>query len=125
MEPRIEKFGEKGKYGALVFTGNTTIQNDIIAVEKSAINENPNGDKVLLLKKQNDVGVKVPGQSNIDADNNPLVVVNGKIIQENSREYLEKLNPETIKEMNVLKGEKATEKYGEKAINGAIEIKLK
>lgn len=126
-EPKdaIEKFGEKGKYGALVFTGNTTIQNDIIAVEKSAINENPNGDKVLLLKKQNDVGVKVPGQSNIDADNNPLVVVNGKIIQENSREYLEKLNPETIKEMNVLKGDKATDKYKEKGINGVIEITLK
>lgn len=78
--------------------------------------EKENGNKKVILKNKT---------VETDSNSNPLVVVNGKIIQENSREYLEKLNPETIKEINVLKGEKATEKYGEKAINGAIEIKLK
>ena len=38
---------------------------------------------------------------------------------------MESIDPNTIKAINVLKGEAAIEKYGEKGKNGVIEIKLK
>lgn len=125
----IEKFGEKAKDGALVFTGNTTVcikerrKNEV--KDNYIIIEDPTGDEILLVRKQNEVGVKVPRRPFINADENPLIAVNGKIIEENAKEYLEKINPETISNMDVLSSEKAIEKYGKKAANGAIEIKLK
>ncbi|MGZ3923152.1 MAG: N-acetylmuramoyl-L-alanine amidase, partial [Flavisolibacter sp.] len=52
----------------------------------------------------------------------PLVLVDG---EEMSKEEMEKIDPSTIESINVLKGDTATAKYGKKAANGAIEIRLK
>lgn len=51
---------------------------------------------------------------------NVYVVVDGKEVTD-----LNSINPESIESMNVLKGKEATARYGEKAADGAIEIKLK
>jgi hypothetical protein len=50
-----------------------------------------------------------------------LVMVDGK----EHKGDLQKVDPNTIQSMNVLKGEAASEKYGDKGKNGVIEITLK
>ena len=52
----------------------------------------------------------------------PLYFVEGKLINESE---VEKINPDEIESVNVLKGEKAIEKYGDEGKNGVIEIQLK
>ena len=52
----------------------------------------------------------------------PLIVIDGVITSEIN---LNDLNPNKIKSMNVLKGEKATSKYAEKGANGVVEITTK
>jgi hypothetical protein len=52
----------------------------------------------------------------------PLIVIDGVITSEIN---LNDLNPNNIQSMNVLKGDKAKEKYAEKGANGVIEITTK
>jgi Zn-dependent protease with chaperone function len=57
------------------------------------------------------------------ADKNPpLYIVDGKIV---SKEEADKIDPGKIESINVLKGEKAIDEYGEKGKNGVIKINLK
>lgn len=51
-----------------------------------------------------------------------LFVVDGVIVKDLD---LNKINPNTIQSMNVLKGEKAIAKYAERGINGVVEITTK
>lgn len=55
-------------------------------------------------------------------DSSPLFYIDGK---ESSKEALDKLDPDTIDKMEVLKGDKAIEKYGDKAKGGVILITTK
>jgi len=55
-------------------------------------------------------------------DHPPLYVVDGKIV---SKEEVDKIDPGKIESVNVLKGEKATDEYGDKGKNGVIKINLK
>lgn len=57
-------------------------------------------------------------------ENNPLCVVNG-IVLKNFENTLTAIKPEDIENMDVLKGDAAIDKYGDKAINGVIRITLK
>ncbi len=52
----------------------------------------------------------------------PLMIVDGKEMEDRS---LEDIDPDTIETVNVYKGDKAIEKYGEKAKNGVVVIKTK
>ena len=52
-------------------------------------------------------------------DSDPLIFIDDK---ESTKEAMNKLDPEEIKSMDVLKGDKAIEKYGEKAKGGVIKI---
>jgi TonB-dependent SusC/RagA subfamily outer membrane receptor len=52
----------------------------------------------------------------------PLIVIDGVITSDLD---MNKINPNNIASMNVLKGEKATAKYAEKGANGVIEITTK
>lgn len=51
-----------------------------------------------------------------------LYIIDGKEMPSGS---MKDLDPNTIKMVNVLKGEAATKKYGEKAKNGVVEITTK
>ncbi len=53
---------------------------------------------------------------------NPLIVVDGVIIKNGE---LDKINPNSIESINVLKGNSAVALYGEKGTNGVIIIKTK
>jgi TonB-dependent SusC/RagA subfamily outer membrane receptor len=65
--------------------------------------------------------IKVRGASSFK-DAEPLYVVNGAIMTSND---FAKLNSNSIKSMNVLKGDQATSIYGARASNGAIVVTLK
>ncbi|WP_165004221.1 M56 family metallopeptidase [Seramator thermalis] len=52
-------------------------------------------------------------------DGNPLILMNGVAI---TKEEMDKINPDEIESVNVLKGEQATRLYGEKGKNGVVII---
>ncbi len=53
------------------------------------------------------------------SDGNPLILMNGVAI---TKEKMDKINPDDIESVNVLKGEQATRLYGEKGKNGVVII---
>lgn len=57
-----------------------------------------------------------------DDGEEPLFIVDGK---EMSREEFKAISPKDIETINVYKGEKAIEKYGDKAKDGVVEVKTK
>ena len=59
-------------------------------------------------------------QRDIDTKKDPKVIIDGKVVD---KATLDKLKPETIDKMNVIKGKEAIEKYD--APNGVIIITLK
>jgi len=89
-------------------------------------------DKVDVNTFENTVKITTK-KINVSADNfetktiskeKPLIVLNGKKT-ETTFEDLNKLDPNLIQSMNVLKGKKAIEKYGKEGENGVIEIETK
>jgi N-acetylmuramoyl-L-alanine amidase len=62
------------------------------------------------------------GKSTASSSKTPLYVLNGKII---SKAEMEKLNPDYVRSVNVLKDKMATDKYGEKGKDGVVEISFK
>ncbi len=61
-------------------------------------------------------------RENLDKYRRPLYVINGK---SGTEADFKALDPESIRKINVLKGTYATDRYGRKAGNGAIEITTK
>ena len=57
--------------------------------------------------------------SSLKSDNNPLYILDGKLIDE---EKMKKLDPNSIEKVDVLKGPVATALYGGRAQNGAVII---
>ena len=55
--------------------------------------------------------------------NQPLIVVDGE--EKDADFQIDSINPGDIASVHIWKGEKAIEKFGEKAKNGVIEITLK
>ena len=54
--------------------------------------------------------------------NRPLIVVDGRV---RDSVYLKNLDPNNIASINVLKGDAAAKRYGQKAITGVIVIRTK
>ena len=80
---------------------------------KSITTEVTNGEKMYTIVQEN---------SNKKMPENTLIFVDGKAT---TQKEMNAINPNTIQSVNVLKGESAIKKYGEKAVNGVIEITLK
>ncbi|MDX1956588.1 MAG: M56 family metallopeptidase [Chitinophagaceae bacterium] len=59
----------------------------------------------------------------MDGAEAPIYIVNGEIVE--SKWVKESVKATDIESINILKGESATTKYGDKAKHGAIEIKMK
>lgn len=70
-------------------------------------------------KEQNDEKLKI---TTTGLTEKPIIILDGKEI---SREEMDKMDPNTIQSINVIKGDKAVKKYGEKGKNGVIEITKK
>ncbi|MGJ8759214.1 MAG: hypothetical protein ACSHXA_01645 [Polaribacter sp.] len=84
----------------------------------------PNGVILIKTKELEATGVsnlKIEKKNNPISDKNaPMVIVDGKVTD---RKTLDTISPNTIKKMEVLKGEKAIEKYN--SPNGVIIITTK
>lgn len=68
--------------------------------------------------------VRVRGK-NVDKENQPLVILDGVEQDGTAGKTFEEVIPSTIKSIEVLKGEKAIEKYGDKGKNGVIIVTSK
>ena len=149
-EHAIKNYGDKGENGVLIITSNeekstwnSKTTDSIKKVEKLIINGNEvniykNNDafyevtdtsveNVTIIKNENGKIKQQKEEKGIvfnsgNKNEKPLVLVDGKEI---SKEEMENIDPDNIESLSVLKGDKATKKYGEKAINGVIEIILK
>jgi TonB family protein len=95
-------YGDKGKDGVIL----VTLKNDGQTTQSMKLQAN----SPLIFGSADGSG------------NLPLIVKDG-LITEN--ENVNNIPPETIESINVLKGELATKKYGEKGKNGVVEITLK
>lgn len=110
-EKAIEKYGEKGRDGVIEFIlkkAHETDKNSELKVVGYANDQ----------KSTEKSGVKIRSTGTAGT---PLIVVDGVI----SSKKVEDFDPETIQSINVLKGEMATKKYGEKGKDGVLEIALK
>jgi cell division protein FtsB len=87
-----------------------------------------NGDVITVTVKGSNKNISPKDQGNIvlkpasGEKMKPLIVIDGVITSDLD---MNKINPNNIASMNVLKGEKATTKYAEKGANGVIEITTK
>ena len=97
----VEKYGEKAKDGVIIITSK-------------------NDDKTQTFKVQSTSPLKFRNADGSNAE--PLYLKDGVITPAKD---VQNINPETIESINVIKGESATAKYGEKGKNGAVEIVLK
>ncbi|WP_372950168.1 TonB family protein [Mariniphaga sp.] len=106
-ESGTQHFGEKGKNGViLIYTkegGRKSLQGKI---DNSKLESNQNASKMRLRS--------APGSEF------PLFILDGKEVAN-----IDDVNPENIEKIDVLKGESATELYGEKGKNGVIVITSK
>lgn len=115
-------------------SGDSTIVKTIQLIE---IDEEHDGEKTVIVKKihkdDDDVNVTIDisgdesdGEEKmvfISSDGEkPMIIVDGKEMKDGS---IEDIAPDTIESVNVFKGDKATEKYGEKGKNGVVIIKTK
>jgi len=100
-ETAVEKYGEKGKDGVMIFRTKDYIS------DSSPGNLNSNENKEL---------------SPLFQDKAPLFFVNEKEI---TNEEFRQMDPDNIESLAVLKGEQAVKVYGEKARDGVLLVTLK
>lgn len=62
--------------------------------------------------------------ADVNQEKSPIYVLDGEIVDKATKNKLAAIKTKYIESLNVLKGEKAIEKYGPKAKNGVIEFKL-
>jgi len=90
------------------------------------IKEDNASENVFIIEKDHEGAIekKVLKTSFISSDSTekPLIILDGKEI---SMEEMEKISPDNIENITVLKGDSATKKYGEKGKNGVIQITKK
>ncbi len=87
---------------------------------------NKNESKKIVIRdyngKANDGNTTEVIISGSESEKKPIYLLDGKEIE---ADIMKAIKPESIHSVNVLKGESATNKYGEKAKDGAIEITMK
>ena len=92
-------------------TGETVDIMDAATSKQEGLHISNNGNTITLIG---------PEENNAQQEKEqPLYYIDGK---KANKEEMAKLSPKNIESVNVIKGKKAIEKYGEKAKNGVIEI---
>jgi len=90
------------------------------SIESISVLKNESATAVYGEKGKNGV-ILITSKKQTRLSNDPLIILDGK---ETTKKVAE-VKPEDIQSVNVLKGESATLKYGEKGKNGVIEITMK
>jgi len=127
----LDKYGPRAKNGVIVITTKEAFEKSENSEKSevfSVIKDEKEGSVVYELKEKNpEPGVKertsyFKFKSKDGIPDNVLYVIDGKI-----REYINlvEINPNDIITIDVIKGDAATKKYGEKGKNGVVEINLK
>jgi len=126
-----------GDHGTNVWVSETGDTTKIKHVKVIEIDGDHDGEKTVFVKKvhkdHDEVKVTVDimgdesngGEKMVfisDDGEEPLIIVDGKEMKDGS---IEDIAPDTIESINVFKGDKAVEKYGEKGKDGVIIIKTK
>ncbi|MFI1743563.1 M56 family metallopeptidase [Thalassobellus sediminis] len=109
-EEAIEKYGKKGENGVIVITTKGKAS-EVLVTGYGKSSDSINDSQSIRIRATSTANGK-----------QPLVIVDGK---ELPYEKLEKIKPDNIKSIDVLKDEKAIEKYGKKGKNGVVEITTK
>ena len=105
-----DKYGNAGKNGVVeIITKNSTEKNEQPATIK-------------IQKKPGNQFVTTSYKLKTENAEKPLIVIDGKIIENKN---IEDLDSQNIQKMDVLKGISAVTKYGDKGKNGVIEITTK
>ena len=128
-------YGEKGQNGVVVITTKKKKPEKIGKVEKEKKKEKNNKEKKVekvqkVEKKRKDniiqeieKDLEKDGKNTISlSEIEPLIILDGKEVDKKTSN---ELIPERIEKVEVLKGESAIEKYGEKGVNGVIIITTK
>lgn len=118
-----DKYGDQGKNGVVeIYTKNG---------ENFSVTINKNVNVDTKVNTNTDVNVNTNTNVNTDIRTNvtvtkdvkiALYVIDGKIV---TKAEADKLDPNGIKSVNVLKDKSASDKYGEKGKNGVVEITTK
>jgi bla regulator protein BlaR1 len=126
-----------GDHGTNVWVSNTGDSTKIQHVKVIEIDGDHDGEKTVIVKEihkdHNEVEMTVEVSSDndnggekmvfiTDDGEKPLIIVDGKELKDGS---IDDIAPETIENVNIYKGDKATEKYGEKGKNGVVIITTK
>jgi TonB family protein len=121
-ESATKIYGEKGKDGVILIT----------TKKEAAATTGGKTSELIVIGYRNDPKINLSNTFNskiefrdtktFGAANNPLIVIDG-IVSPDTK--MDDIDPETIHSVNVLKGESATAKYGDKGKNGVVEINTK
>lgn len=106
-EDGIARYGEKGKNGVIILTSGK-------AKSEARQESNESSMRVFSLEGGKQREVSLPGQK---------YIVNGKEVKD--MDIINSLDPNTIKQVNVIKGEDALKEFGEDAKNGVIIVTTK
>lgn len=98
-----------------------TVEIDAENIERIDVLKGESGFKLYGDKGKNGVVLINTKTKYNSGESEPVIFVNGK----ETGQKVYDIDPETIKSVNILKGEEAIEKFGEKGKNGVIEITLK
>lgn len=122
-ENAVEKYGEAAKDGAIEIELKTAEEMENPSEETKGSKEGTGkihfSAHSIRFEDNKKLSVRDVGNADPDASK-PLYVVNGKVVGKDFDPN--NIAPDDIESITVLKDAKATEKYGEKAKNGVIEI---
>ncbi|WP_455168740.1 TonB-dependent receptor plug domain-containing protein [Aegicerativicinus sediminis] len=123
-KPDVYVDGKKFEFNVELIDKNIIESVNVVKGEQAIKEYNaPNGVILITTKfkaDNNDTKIRIRGTGIKDGDSSPLIIVDGKVAE---KDYLQKVSPEDIESINVLKGEKAMEEY--KSPNGVVIIKTK
>lgn len=120
----VETFGEAGRNGALAITthegdwkpGDLPAYQSIKEAQEKA-DAQPSATEEMNVDTNGGIAIR-----NQRAGDPPLYVIDGKAYPEDGEVRLEDLDPRDIASVNIYKGEKALNLYGEDGANGVVEI---
>ncbi len=104
---RAQEISKSGNYNAT----------QTLSGKVSGLNINTNSNGVT-----NDTRIVLRGNRSISGNNKALIVIDGQI---STSEILKNIPPNSIQDMNVIKGAQGAALYGEQGVNGAIIVNTK
>jgi len=100
----------------------TKVKTKKVVIEIEEEEGENNEDEVEVIINKGDKKTKNKFYIRTNGQEEPIYILNDKEI---SKKEMDKINPDDIESINVYKGKKAQEKYGDKGKNGVIEITKK